>query len=302
MKINFMILWMAWLIAWPFGCRGQGFVSYDYLPGSALKDNLGNKYGSGSLMKVSGRYSLPLSVGHDDKGRPVVWSATVNAVYGIFNNRGQARELNPDNILNASLNISHIRPLSDKWSIIASAGGGVYAPLDGISIKTLLGNGGIIFVYRLRKNLDLGIGAGLTNSYGIPMILPMMYFSWRNAGRYELKVDMSSGMKVSAATRLSKRMKVELTALEMDGMSAVMKVGGKSKIYSTVMLRSYISPSFRLNSKTTVYLGVGGNWIRGISMSDRSLKGFFDNFKNDEDEPCFRPTLRLTAGFRYTLK
>ena len=35
--------------------------------------------------------------------------------------------MNPDNLLNASLNISHIRPLSDKWSIIASVGGG---PLD----------------------------------------------------------------------------------------------------------------------------------------------------------------------------
>ena len=116
-----------------------------------------------------------------------------------------------------------------------------------------------------------------------------MYFSWRNAGRYELKVDMSSGMKVSVATWLNKKLKLELTALDMDGMSAVMEVDGKSKIYSTVM-------------KTAVYLGVGGNWIRGISMSDRSLKGFLNNFKNDEDEPCFRPTLRLTVGFRYTLK
>ena len=166
----------------------------------------------------------------------------------------------------------------------------------------LLANGAIIFVYKLRKNLDLGIGAGLTNSYGIPMILPMMYFSWRNAGRYELKVDMSSGMKVSVATWLNKKLKLELTALDMDGMSAVMEVDGKSKIYSTVMLRSYISPSYQLSRKTAVYLGVGGNWIRGISMSDRSLKGFLNNFKNDEDEPCFRPTLRLTVGFRYTLK
>ena len=102
--------------------------------------------------------------------------------------------------------------------------------------------------------------------------------------------------------RLNKKLKLELTALDMDGMSAVMEVDGKSKIYSTVMLRSYISPSYRLSRKTAVYLGVGGNWIRGISMSDRSLKGFLNNFKNDEDEPCFRPTLRLTVGFRYTLK
>ena len=48
----------------------------------------------------------------------------------------------------------------------------------------------------------------------------MMYFSWRNAGRYELKVDMSSGMKVSVATWLNKKLKLELTALDMDGMSA----------------------------------------------------------------------------------
>jgi hypothetical protein len=226
MKTNSVILLVLWLAAWPFCCRGQGYISYDYLPESSLKDDLGNEYGSGSLMMVSGRYNLPLSVRHDDKGRLVAWSATVNAAYGVFHNKGQARELNPDNLLNASLNISHIRPLSDKWSIIASVGGGVYAPLDGVSMKTLLANGAIIFVYKLRKNLDLGIGAGLTNSYGIPMILPMMYFSWRNAGRYELKVDMSSGMKVSVATWLNKKLKLELTALDMDGMSAVMEVDG----------------------------------------------------------------------------
>ena len=174
MKTNSVILLVLWLAAWPFCCRGQGYISYDYLPESSLKDDLGNEYGSGSLMMVSGRYNLPLSVRHDDKGRLVAWSATVNAAYGVFHNKGQARELNPDNLLNASLNISHIRPLSDKWSIIASVGGGVYAPLDGVSMKTLLANGAIIFVYKLRKNLDLGIGAGLTNSYGIPMILPML--------------------------------------------------------------------------------------------------------------------------------
>lgn len=129
MKTNSVILLVLWLAAWPFCCRGQGYISYDYLPESSLKDDLGNEYGSGSLMMVSGRYNLPLSVRHDDKGRLVAWSATVNAAYGVFHNKGQARELNPDNLLNASLNISHIRPLSDKWSIIASVGSGVYAPV-----------------------------------------------------------------------------------------------------------------------------------------------------------------------------
>ena len=101
MKTNSVILLVLWLAAWPFCCRGQGYISYDYLPESSLKDDLGNEYGSGSLMMVSGRYNLPLSVRHDDKGRLVAWSATVNAAYGVFHNKGQARELNPDNLLNA---------------------------------------------------------------------------------------------------------------------------------------------------------------------------------------------------------
>ena len=109
---------------------------------------------------------------------------------------------------------------------------------------------------------------------------------------------MSSGTKVSVATWLNKKLKLELTALDMDGMSAVMEVDGKSKIYSTVMLRSDISPSCQLSRKTAVYLGVGGNWIRGISMSDRSLKGFLNNFKNDEDEPGFRPTPAPDGGIQ----
>lgn len=289
-------------MVWGTCCRAQVAVCYDYLSESRLTDEQGNGYGSGSLMLWSGRCSLPLSARHDGKGRQVAWAATLHAVYGMFDHKGQARTMNPDRVLNASLNITHIRPLSGKWGIVAAVGGGVYAPVGEISAKALLANGGVIFVCHLRKNLDLGIGAGVTNSYGIPMLLPMVYFSWRNAGRYELTLEMSNSMKVSVATRLGKRWKLELAALDMDGMSAVMQVDGKSKIYSTVLLKSYISPSYRLGRKTELYGGVGGNWIRGISLSDRSLKGFLDSFKGDgdEDKPCFRTALRLTGGFRHS--
>lgn len=299
MKTISVILLMLGLFLGSQRCLGQGYISYDYMPESPLRDDLGNKYGSGSMMIVSGQYNLPLSVRHDGKGRLVAWSATLSGAYGTLHNKGRANELNPGKIVNASLNISHVRPLSDRWSIIASIGGGIYAPQREVTAKSVLGNGGIVFVYQLRKNLDLGFGAGLTNSYGIPMVLPMIYFSWRNAGKYEFKVDMSSGMKVSAATWLGKRLKIELVGIDMDGMAAVMEVDGKSKIYSTVMMRSYLSPSYRIGKKMNIYLGIGGNWIRGISMSDRSLKGFLDNFKSDKDDPYFGVTPRLTAGFRY---
>ncbi len=284
--------------ALPARSYGQGYISYDYASASTLKDEAGNRYGSGDMQIVSGGYNIPLSMKRNDRQQLTAWSASVYGAYGTFSNRGQAKDLNPDNIVNGSLNLSHIRPLSERWSAIASIGAGVYAPANEISAKSILANGGFIFVYKLNKNMNIGVGAGLTNSYGVPMILPMLYFNWMQTGRYEFKVDMSSGLKISASTWLGERIKIELAALEMDGMSAVMKVDGKSKIYSTVMLKSYISPSFQVTKRTNLYLGVGGNWVRGISMSDRSLKGFFNNFK-DDDDPEFGVALRLTAGLRY---
>ena len=73
MRTNSVILLVLWLAAWPFCCRGQGYISYDYLPESSLKDDLGNEYGSGSLMMESGRNNLPLSVRPAAPGRQVAW-------------------------------------------------------------------------------------------------------------------------------------------------------------------------------------------------------------------------------------
>ncbi|ADV43412.1 hypothetical protein Bache_1407 [Bacteroides helcogenes P 36-108] len=280
-------------------CHAQGYVSYDYISASTLKDKSGNEWGSGSMQIMSGSYNIPISVKHNDKGEVQAWSVSLYGAYGILDNQGQARELNPDRLFNGSLNVSHIRPISKKWSIIASIGGGIYAPTHEIAFRSILVNGGIIFVHKLNKNLDLGIGAGLTNSYGIPMVLPMLYLKWMKTGRYEFTINMSNGLKVAASTWLSKKIKIELAAIEMDGMSAVTKVEGKSKIYSTVMIKSSISPSYQITPKASIYAGIGGNWARGVSISDRSIKGFANNFKENNGNREFGVSLRVTTGIRY---
>ena len=299
MKLFFGLLFLLILAAFSFCSYGQGYISYDYMPTSTLKDKLGNEYGSGNMQIFSGGYNIPLSVKHNDRGQVTAWATTIRGAYATLSNEGPAKELNPDNIFNGSLNISHIRPISKRWSLIASIGGGVYAPANEISAKSILANGGIIFAYKLNKNMNIGIGAGLTNSYGIPMVLPMIYLSWQKLSKYEFKIDMSSGVKISAATWLNKRIKVEFAALEVDGMSAVTEIEGKSKIYSIVMLKSSLTPSFHINKKTNFYVGIGGNWVRGTSISDRSLKGFTDSFKENNDNRAFNAVLNVTTGFRY---
>lgn len=287
------------LLVFPIASYGQGHISTDYLSSSNFKDDNGNKYGSGSLMILSGRYTLPLSTKQNNAGQITAWTATLNCRYGILNNEAEAKKLNPDNILNSSINISHIRPITEKWSVLASLGCGVYAAPNDVTLKSVLANGAVVFVYKLRDNLSVGVGAGLTNSYGIPMILPMGYLNWQSLGKYEIKVDMSSGLNISASTWLTKKIKLELTAIEIDGMSSVMDINGKSKIYSTMMMKSYASPSFHISKQTSLYLGIGGNWLRSTKISDRSLRGFFDSFKDDENKYQFGASLRLMAGIKF---
>lgn len=174
---------------------GQNYICYDYITPSTLKDRLKGRHGSGNMQILSGDCTIPLAVKHNKKEQPIAWTAGIHMAYATLDNRGEANTLNPDNLLNGSLTLSHLRPISEKWNLIASIGAGVYAPTYEISAKSILANGGLVFVYRLNRNMNLGAGIGLTNSYGIPMIVPILYLSWQKTGKYEFKVDMSNGLK-----------------------------------------------------------------------------------------------------------
>lgn len=295
------VIWIALLASLSLRGFCQGYVNYEYQPSSIFKDKEGNKYGSGNLQRISGRYTIPFSRKLNERNQPTAWGMTLSALYAVMDNEGEALELNPDRVLNTSLTVSHLRPLSGRWSLLVSLGCGIYASLDEVRWQSLLANGSFIFAYRLRNNLSIGIGGGLTNSYGVPIIMPMGYLKWKTNGRYEVTIDMANALKMQVATQMGKVMRLELTAIEMDGMSAVMRVGGKQKIYSSMMMHSGLNASFRLFGKATVYTGVGGVWLRSSKITDRDLKSFFKSFDNDSDKDKYRflPTMRFSAGFRY---
>lgn len=277
----------------------QGYVNYDYLTSSSFKDKDGNKYGESNLQRISGRYTIPLSRTMNESKQPTGWSMTLAASYGMMDNRDGAQDWNPDRILNASLSVAHVRPLSERWSLIASLGGGIYVSPDEVSWQSLLASGAFIFVYRVRDNFSVGVGGGVTNSYGIPIVMPMGYLSWRTNGQYEVLINMSDALKVQVSTHFGKNVRMQLTAMEMDGMSAVMRVDGRQKLYSSVMISSGLNVSYRLFGKVSVYAGVGSMWLRTTDITDRSLKSFFKSFGDDNDELSFAPSLRLSVGLRY---
>lgn len=279
--------------------HGQGNLDYEYLTTSCCKDKAGDKHGSGNMMRFSGRYTLPISRSVNDKQQLRVWNATLSASYHLLDNQGEAAALNPDKVLNTNLTVSHMRTLSKRWSLFASLGCGVYAAPDDIRWRSLLANGSFIFTYRLLDNLSVGIGGGVTNSYGLPMLLPMGYLTWKTSGAYELTVDVANAPKIKVAKQIGRATKVKLTAIEMDGMSAVMLIDGKEKLYSCTMLKSNLGASFRMGGKTSVCVSIGGVWLRKCQLTDRNLKSFFKSIGSNENKYHFGPSLRCSVGLRY---
>lgn len=279
----------------------QGFINYENVASATLKDKDGKEYGTGDLQRINGRVSFPLSRSLNVRDQPTAWGLTLSASYSKMNNEGDARKLNPDEVLNTTLTVSHLRPLSERWSMMASLGAGIYAMPDEIRWRSILANGAVFFIYRLHDNLSLGVGGGITNSYGAPLLLPMGYLKWQTEGRYNVIIDIANAPKVQVTTEIGKACILELTAIEIDGMSAVMNVDGEHKLYSSTMLRSGLTASLRVFEKASVYAGVGGVWKRSSRITDRNMKSFFKKFNDDTDRYNFGPSLRLSVGFQYGL-
>ncbi len=278
--------------------HAQGYLKVEHLTSSELKDELGNRYGSGDMQVITGGYTLPITFKRFDNGQFRSLSAGISASYAKMKNEGKALEMNPDDIINANLSLSYLQPMNRKWSMMAVLGVGVYSSASEITSKSILANGGGVFIVKLNENVDLGFGAGVTNSYGTPMAMPMLYFSWHPNWKMKFQIDLTNSLKVAASTEVG-RLRLELVGIEMDGMSAVRKIEGQSKIYSMVMLKSSLRPSFRINSHFGIFLEAGGNWVRSISVTDRSLKAFFNTFKEESNDPYFKTALRMGGGLEF---
>lgn len=297
-------IWVAAMAAafiMPAEVTAQGTIEYGSDARSSLRDEEGNRYGGGTMERVTAKVAIPLGTKTDSLGRVTAWQAALSASYATLGCDGEAAGKNPENIVNAGVNIIHRRPIGRRWSLMVAAGCGVYAPKNEIRTRSILANGGAMFIYRINRGMSIGVGGGLTNAYGVPMVMPMMWFSWMSRGRFELKVDLSSGMEVAVATKIGRRMRIELVAVEMDGMMAVTEIDGKPQIYSSARIGSRLRPSVRIGRWTALFASFGATWLRSADITDRSLRGLAESFREDRDKRYFNPALSVTAGVSYGL-
>lgn len=258
--------------------KTEYFGTSDYrLTEGERDEKVGNSKGAAVVYR--GGISLPLSMTLNENNRPTLWAVSLGAAYAKLDNQNFTEPLVIDEILDLSISLNHVRPLNERWSVLATVGGGIFMPgtrFSEIRFKHVLGTVGAIFMYHLRTNLELGGGIALNNSFGYPMVFPAFYFNWKTEGRYVVKISMLEGLEMSAGYHTSKCLSLNLIA-EMNGQMALLEQDGKDKMFS----HQYIVVGFRPEIKIGKYLSVpitaGIHAMRPAEMTNRNLKSLFQD-------------------------
>ena len=281
-----------------FKTENIGNSHYMYLPGDDAKpEKVGGS--RGSSLVYSGSAGIPLYMKMNKRNRPTAWGIALSGSYALLDNRGFTGDMTlPSEIMNLSLGLFHIRPLGEKMSMMASLGAGVFtsfARFPDIGWEHVLGSGGVIFIWHLRPNLDLGAGLAANNSLGYPMVFPALYLDWRLEGRFKVNVSMMEGIELAAGYEFNDRFRLSL-AFEMNGQMALLKQNGKRMMFSHQYMVAGLKPELRLGrSGLSLFAMAGLSAMRPAEYSELTLRAMFASV----DSHYFRTSPYASAGIKF---
>lgn len=233
----------------------------------------------GSAVVYQGGINIPLSMKLSEDNRPTMWSISIGGAYAKLNNKDFTQPLVIDEVMNLGLSLNHLRPISNRWSMMVSVGGGIYMPstkFSQVRFKNVLGSAAAVFIYHLRPNLELGGGIAMNNSFGFPMVFPALYLNWRTEGQFALKVSMMDGLEIAAGYDVNKYLSLSFVA-EMNGQMALLEQDGKDKIFSHQYIIAGFRPEIKIGKHVSIPITAGISAMRPTEITDRKLKSMFQD-------------------------
>lgn len=276
----------------------SGQVAVDYVPlSNYIRPEDSVKTGSKSdFRRIQFNLEVPLSTKIDSSGNIKRWSWKIGAAYAKMENRGYEEPLFPTEMLNAEMGLQYLTSLRKNWSLLTFASVGIYSDLVKVNGKDVLGQGGVLFIKKFRPNLAFGFGPVLSNSFGVPMILPGLYFDWKTNGKVKFNVNFPQGL--SASYHLNEL--VDLRAVvNLDGMTAEREKNGKSTLAGFMLLTAGLQPQFNLGKSLKLQLTGGSTLARLYVENDRSLKSLFKN--KSQADPRFSPTFYTSVALKWNM-
>ncbi|GAA4781789.1 hypothetical protein GCM10023231_06800 [Olivibacter ginsenosidimutans] len=280
--MKFIILFFLTFTCYDIVAQIQIQVKTEYLGESSYRKTDGKTYqkvgdAKGSAVIYQADVHIPLSVKLNEKNRPTIWSISGRFAQARLNNRNFDEPIVTDRIMNVGLNLNHLRPLNHKWSIMASIGGGTYMPsteFSQIRFKNTLGSIGTVFIYHLRSNLDLGVGAAINNSFGYPMLFPALYLNWKMERKYNVEINVLDGLEMCFRYDLNNIFRLNVIG-EMNGQTALLEQDGKDKIFSHAYIIGGVRPEIKIGDNIFLNITAGVNAWRPSQMTERTIKSIF---------------------------
>ncbi|MCE9108242.1 DUF6268 family outer membrane beta-barrel protein [Bacteroides pyogenes] len=278
--------------------QAQIYIKSGYIPYSDFKDENGNKLGGKANLKtIDGGIRIPVSVKMDENNKPTAWAIALSGTYASMDRESNlSKDYYMPEILNAQIGLIHIRPLTEKWSITATLGAGIYSSdLDKISGKAILGQGGVLFIRHAKPNFDWGVGVAINNALGYPMLFPSFYLDWRLDGKYDFKLSMYNSFEVRLSSQINNRFKLSIIG-ESKGLMSATKKDGKDVYFVTQYGYAGIQPEYKLAKSLSVFVTGGVSFARDTYFQSRTLKGFFNS---KDDYPHFGVSAYFAVGIKY---
>lgn len=277
----------------------SGELKTDYVPFSNyIRPEDSTKTDSKSnFQRVQLNLTIPLSAKKLEDGRVKAWSLLVNGAYAKMSHRDYEESLFPKEMLNAQVGLQYIRPLGQgKWSLMIMGTVGVYTDMENIDKDDILAQGGVLFIKRFNPNLAFGFGPGVTTAFGIPMVMPFIYFDWKTGTKFKFRINFPEGAE--AGYQFTDKFSLK-AVLNLDGMTVERKKEGVSKLLGYQQITAGLRPEIKLSNSLSLRLTGGSVLVRTFSENERNLKSIFKDKK--QQDPSFTKSFYAAVALRWNL-
>ncbi|MDR3133619.1 MAG: DUF6268 family outer membrane beta-barrel protein [Prevotellaceae bacterium] len=275
---------------------GQIQIESSYMLPSNYRDDSNTKTGGkGDFKDTRLGLQIPVYMKLNELEQPTAWAIAAQGQYAAMNNTGMTDDLCIGQLLNVELGVMHMRPLSPKWSLFASLGGGVYTDLSAFSGNSILAQAGTLFIRRMCPNMDLGVGVALNNVLGYPMLFPSLYFDWKTGSKFELKISLYENGLLSVGYKFNDIIRLRFLT-QAKGMVAMVRRNNKTMMFSQQFVVIGLQPEIYVNKLFSIPITVGASVRRETYFQERTLVSFFHV---EENYPSFAPAAYISAGLKF---